>query len=82
VQPAVAKVVFIKGCARTQGEQLIQGALLLGPVLPFLTHLPRKPLQDLRNLTVDRPQRRERVAGDKPVQVRVLPAKGCLQYLV
>lgn len=82
VQPAVAKVLFIKGCARTQGEQLIKGAVLLWPVARFLTHLPRKPLQDLRNLAIDRPQRGKGIICCEPVQVRVLPAKGCLQYLV
>ncbi len=82
VKPAVSEVVFVERLARPQCEQLIQSAVLLRPVARFFTLLPWKPLRDFREFAVDRPQRRERVACYKPVQVRVLPAKCCLQDLV
>ena len=82
VKPAVTKVVFIKDCARTLAEQLIEGELLLGPVPRLFTLLPRKPPQDLRNHAVNRLQRREGLIRCEPVQVQVLPAKDCLLDLV
>jgi hypothetical protein len=82
VQPAVAKVVFVEGCARTQGKQLIQGAILLGPVPRFFRLPPWKPLQDLWILAVNGPQRSERILWCELVQVRILPVEGRLQDLV
>lgn len=82
MKPAVTKVVFIEDCARTLAEELIQGELLLGPIPRFLTLLPRKPLQDLRNHSINRPKRRKGIMCCEPVQVGVLPAKDCLQDLV
>lgn len=82
VKPAIAKIVFVERFARAQREQLIQGAILLGPIIRFFAFLPGKPLQGLRNFALDRRQRSERVACYKPVQVRVLPAKCCLQDLM
>jgi hypothetical protein len=42
----------------------------------------REPLQGLRGLAVDRPQRCEGIIWCEPVQVRVLPVEGCLQDLM
>jgi hypothetical protein len=82
VKPAVTKIVFVERGTCTQREQLIQGAILLGPVIRFFAFLPGKPLQGFRNFAVDRPQRREGILRCEPVQVHVLPAKDCLQDLM
>jgi hypothetical protein len=42
----------------------------------------RGPLQGVRNFAVDRPQRRKWIAAGKPVQMRILPAKGRLKDVV
>lgn len=77
--PTVTKVVLGECSARTQRQQLIQAAILLRPVVRFFTLLPRKPLQDLRKVAVNRLRRHERAACYRPEQVRDLPAKCRLQ---
>jgi hypothetical protein len=50
MNPAVTEVILVERFARTQCEQLIQGAILLRPVARFLALLHWKPLWDFRGI--------------------------------
>lgn len=75
---SVAEIVLVEDCAGTQGEQLIQGELLPGPP-PVLHILGPGATAEPREFAVPGHRGGGRIAGYKPVQVRVLPVEGCLQ---
>lgn len=74
----IAEIVLVEGCAGTQGEELIQGELLPGPP-PVLHILGPGATAVPREFAVPGHRGGVRVAGYKPVQVRILAVEGCLQ---